>query len=324
MIISALIILLVFILIYCAVVVFDVVKARKRKQRYSFKRALTAFLFLLPATVLAYFFVLLPILYSLGYSFTNYNLLKPDKIKFVGFDNFVKAFKEVQENGKLAYAIKNTGIFVVLVVPLQITLALVLALFCNAKMKGNAIFKVCFFAPVVISLTITSYLWLQILSDNPSGMLNSLLAMFGIPPQEYISHSDKAMYWIVIISAWQGCGYQMLIFLSALTGIRKDLYEAARMDGCNAFHRFFRVTLPGLRPTMLYILITVFIGACRILVQPMLMVGYTDNGVTLSYYMYTQGYSFRFVGYSCAIALLMTIFIGTITFIQRKILGEKK
>ena len=96
----------------------------------------------------------------------------------------------------------------------------------------------------------------------------------------------------------------------AIKNIRKDLYEAARMDGCNAFQRFFIVTLPGLRPTMLYILITVFIGACRILVQPMLMVGYQDNGVTLSYYVYTQGKTLHLVGYSCAIALIMTIVIG--------------
>ena len=324
MVLSAIIIFVIFVLIYLTVVIVDINKAKKKRIKYTFKRALTAFLFLLPATILAYFFVLLPIIYSLGYGFTNYNLLKPDKVRFVGFNNFLEAIKEIQSGGKLAYAIKNTAIFVVLVVPLQITLALLLALFCNAKMKGNAIFKVCFFAPVVISLTITSYLWLQILSDNPSGMMNSLLAMFGVPAQEYLSNPNMTMIWIVIISAWQGCGYQMLIFLSALTNIRKDLYEAARLDGCNSIQRFFKVTLPGLKPTMLYILITVFIGACRILVQPMLMVGYHDNAVTLSYYMYTQGYSYRFVGYSCAIALIMTIFIGSITFIQRKILGEKK
>ena len=147
---------------------------------------------------------------------------------------------------------------------------------------------------------------------------------YGAEPQDFLNNPKTTMSWIVVLSAWQGCGYQMLIFISALSGIRKDLYEAARMDGCNAFQRFFKVTLPGLRPTMLYILITVFIGACRIMVQPMLLVGYQDNSVTISYYMYQQGYAFRFVGYSSAIALIMTIFIGSITFIQRKLFGEKK
>ena len=324
MVLSAIIIFGVFLAIYLTIVVIDIVKAHKRGQKYRMSRFWTATLFILPAAALAFFFVLLPILYSLGYSFFNYNLLQPEKMKWAGLNNFVKAFKEIKANGKLAYAIKNTAIFVVLVVPIQIGLALFLALFCSAKIKGNAIFKVCFFAPVVISLTITSYLWLQILSEGEFGMLNSLLANFGVEPQRFLTNPDTTMLWIVIVSAWQGCGYQMLIFLSGLTGIRKDLYEAARLDGCNAVQRFFKVTLPGLKPTLLYVLITVFIGACRIMVQPMLMVGYHDNGVTLSYYMYMQGYSFRFVGYSCAIALLMTIFIGTITFIQRKILGEKK
>ncbi len=324
MVLSAIIIFLVFFAIYAVIVVLDVLKAKKKQQKYHIKRAITAGLFLLPATALAFFFVLLPILYSLGYSFTNYNLLKPENITYAGLNNFAKAFKEIADGGKLAYAIRNTAIFVVLVVPLQIGLALLLALFCNAKMRGNTIFKVCFFAPVVISLTITSYLWLQILAEGEGGMLNSLLSKIGISPKRFLTDPDTAMIWIVVVSAWQGCGYQMLIFLSALTGIRKELYEAARMDGCNAFQRFYKVTLPGLRPTMMFILITVFIGACRIMVQPMLMIGYHDNGVTLSYFMYTQGYTFRNVGYSCAIALLMTIFIGTITFIQRKILGEKK
>ncbi|MBQ4510789.1 MAG: sugar ABC transporter permease, partial [Clostridia bacterium] len=121
----------------------------------------------------------------------------------------------------------------------------------------------------------------------------------------------------------QGCGYQMLIFLSGLSNIRKDLYEAASLDGANWWHKFWNVTWIGLRSTLVYILITVFIGACRILTQPMLMTGYMDHTVTLSYYMYNSGYSERLVGESSAVALLMTIFIGGITLIQRRLFREK-
>lgn len=328
MVLSAIIIFAIFVLIYAIVVIVDLKNAKKRQVKYTFKRALTAFLFLLPAAVLAYFFVMLPILYSLGYAFTKAettDFIKGKEITFKGFYQFIKAFGHVVRNDdKLGTAIKNTGLFVVLVVPIQIGLALLLALFCNAKMRGNTVFKVCFFAPVVISLAITSYLWREILSSSDRGMFNSFLKMFGVPAQDYLKDENVTMFWIVIVSAWQGCGFQMLIFLSALSGIRKELYEAARMDGCNAIQRFFKVTLPGLKPTMLYILITVFIGACRIMVQPMLMVGYHDQAVTLSYYMYEHGFSRGEVGYSCAIALIMTIFIGGITFVQRKVLGEKK
>ena len=115
----------------------------------------------------------------------------------------------------------------------------------------------------------------------------------------------------------------MLIFLSGLTNIRSDLYEAARLDGANAWKRFVNITVPGLKSSVLYITITVFIGACRIMVQPMLMTGYQEHTVTLSYFMYKQGYDFGFVGKSSAVALLMTIFIGLITFIQKKVLSEK-
>ena len=323
--VSALIILAVFVAIFVIVVILDIKKAKRLQQKYTWKRTLTALLFLLPACILAYFFVLLPIIYSLAYSFTNYKLLKPNQIEFIGFDNFILAFKEMfNKDQKLSRAVLNTLYFVVLVVPLQIGLALLLALFCNAKMKGNTIFKVCFFTPVVISLSVTSYLWKQILSPSESGMFNSILGLFNIPAKDLLNDPKPTMPTIVFISAWQGCGYQMLIFLSALTGIRKDLYEAARLDGCNAWHRFWKVTVPGLRPTVLYVLVTVFIGACRIMVQPMLMVGYHDNSVTLSYFMYEQGFSNQLVGYSSAIALLMTIIVGTITLLQRKLLGGKK
>ena len=220
--------------------------------------------------------------------------------------------------------IKNTFIFVICVVPLQIGLALVLALFCNKKVPGAGIFKVCFFAPVVISLSVTSYLWLHILSPSETGLLNSILGMFGAEPQDFLRNPKTAILWIVLLSAWQGCGFQMLIFLSALTNIREDLYEAAALDGAGVFNKFLHVTVPALKPTFLYVVITVFIGACRIMVQPMIMVGYQSHVITISYYMYQQGYAYNWVGLSSAVALIMTIIIGSITLIQRKFLGDKE
>ncbi len=322
--ISAIIILIVFILIYLTVAILDLIKARKNNTKYHKQECLAAFLMVLPALILAFFFVLLPILYSLGYSFTDYYLLKPNDIHFNGFDNFVKIFEEIAEKGMLYDAIKNTLIFVVLVVPLQITMALGLALLCSRKKFGVTIFKICFFAPMMVSLTVTSYLWLQILSPSETGLMNSFLALFGIERQDFLLDQNTAILWIVLLSAWQGAGYQMIIFLSALGNIRSDLYEAASLDGANAFSKFLHVTIPGIRQTFIYVLITVFIGACRIMVQPMLMIGYQTNGVTISYYMYQEGYYSRWVGLSSAVALLMTIIIGSITLLQRKLFKEKK
>ncbi len=320
---STFIILAVFAAALFAIIVWDVFKGRRKKTRYRLRSSVTSYLMLLPAALLAFLFIMLPILYSLGYAFTDYYLLKPDDIHFIGFDNFVEIWHELVSKGTIYHAILNTLFFVVGVVPLQIGLALGLALFCNRKRRGVKIFKVCFFAPVVISLSVTSYLWLQILSPAPTGLLNSLLSVFGAKPHDWLGDPKTAMPSIIVLSAWQGAGYQMLIFSAGLSNVREDLYEAAALDGAGAWKKFTCVTWPGIRSSFVFVIITVFIGACRIMTQPMLMTGYQLHTVTLSYYMYTRGYSDRWVGLSSAVALVMTIFIGAITLVQRRVFREK-
>lgn len=320
---TSIIILLLFVCAFGGFVIYDLATAKKRKVVYRVKSSMTAYLMLLPSVALAFLFILLPILYSLGYAFTDYYLLKPNDIDFIYFKNFADIFKEISAKGMLYNAIKNTVTFVVGVVPLQIGLALLLALFVNRPCFGSKVFKICFFAPVVISLSITAFLWEQILAPGEGGLLNAMLGIFGVAPHDWLRDPNTAMPCIIALSAWQGCGYQMLIFLSGLSNIRKDLYEAAALDGANRWHKFWLVTWPGLRSTFVYILITVFIGACRILTQPMLMTGYMSHTVTLSYYMYTTGYTERWVGESSAVALIMTIFIGGITLMQRRMFREK-
>lgn len=320
---SSLIILAVFALAFAVVAVKDVINAKRSKKKYSKHACIAAYTMMLPSVILAFIFVLLPIVYSLGYAFTDYYLLQPNNIHFNGLENFKTIFKSFTGKGDVYNAVRNTAKFVVGVVPLQIGMALGLALFVNCSKKFVGIFKVCYFAPVVISLTITAYLWLQILSPAKTGLLNALLAKFGKEPQDFLRDKNGAMWWIVLLSAWQGCGYQMLIFLSGLTNVRKELYEAAALDGANSWQQFLHITCPGLRSTFLFVLITVFVGACRVMVQPMLMTGYQSHTITLSYYMYVQGYSYRLVGESSAVALLMTIVIGAITLLQRKVLKEE-
>lgn len=320
---TTLIILAVFAAVLLALIVWDVFRTKGTGSKFRVRSSVSAYLMLLPAVLLAFFFIMLPILYSLGYAFTDYYLLTPENVNYVGFEQFGKIWKEVSEKGILYHAIINTLIFVVGVVPLQIGLALGLALFCNRKRRGVKIFKVCFFAPVVISLSVTSFLWAQILSPSPSGLLNSILGIFGAEPHDWLGDSATAMPCIIVLSAWQGAGYQMLIFLAGLSNVREDLYEAASLDGAGAWKKFTNVTWPGIRSSFVFVIITVFIGACRIMTQPMLMTGYKLHTVTLSYYMYNKGYTERWVGQSSAVALIMTIVIGTITLIQRRLFREK-
>ncbi len=316
----------VFLLVFAGFIVKDVIVVRRsagKLERYSFKESLCSYLMLLPAVALICIFVLLPIIYSLGYAFTDYYLLRPDDVHFVFLDNFKDIISNISARGNVYNAIINTAKFVVFVVPLQIGMALGLALLVNKKLRGMGVFKVLFFAPVVISLTVTSFLWSRILGGGESGLLNSFLVKLGAESVSFLFEPQQSMYWIVLISAWQGCGYQMLIFLSGLKGIDATLYEAADLDGANVFLKFSAVTMPGLRSVLTFVIITVFIGACKIMVQPMLMTGNQSFTITLNYLMYIEGYTYRWVGYSSAIALLMTIVIGAITFLQRYLLKEE-
>ena len=140
---TSLIILGLFLCAFGGFVIYDLATAKRRKEVYRVKSTVTAYLMLLPSVALAFLFILLPILYSLGYAFTDYYLLKPNDIDFVFLDNFADIFKEISAKGMLYNAIKNTLTFVVGVVPLQIGLALLLALFVNRPGVGSKIFKVC-------------------------------------------------------------------------------------------------------------------------------------------------------------------------------------
>ena len=308
-------------LILGAVIIWDV--KRVKIVKYKLKDSVAAYLFLAPALVLIVLFVIQPIVLSLLYGFTDYYLLEPNNIRYVGLDNFRALAEDYAQKGDLYHALKNTAYFVVLVVPLQIGAALGLALLVNKPIRGNTFFKVAFFSPVVMSLTVISLLWLNILRPDEQGMFNGLLSMIGIPPQKFLSDPDQAMNIIVLVSAWQGAGFQMMIFLAGLKNIPADLYEAASLDGASRWGKFRYVTLPGLKPTTVFIVITTFIGATKLIIQPMIMTGYKSYTVTLSYLIYMEGYFFKMVGYASAIALLVTILVGSATMLQRYLLREE-
>ena len=302
-------------------------KSPKRKSRYyrflgrTYKKdnTVVGILFTLPAIVLGCIFVIAPIVVSLSYSFTDAYLLRLDEIHFVGFDQFEKVFKD----GFLWNAFGNTMVFVVITVPVQLCVALGLALILNSKIKANTFFRWAFFVPVMLSLAVTSFLWGNLFEQD--GLINALLIKLGIGEQPFLDDPGQAMGIIIFISIWQGAGYQMLIFLSGLKNIQPEIYEAASLDGANATQRFFYITIPNILPTFSFVLITMLIGAFRLITQPMIMTqgGPEDGTMTMSYYIYQQGITFRDVGYSSAIAMIYTIFMSAIALTLRKVMDVK-
>lgn len=284
----------------------------------SRKNNLEGYAFLAPALILLGIFLFLPTLLSIYYAFTDYYMLTPDQKQFIFLDNFVKLFSD-----KLFLkSLMNISKFVILIMPIQVGTALVLALLVNKRRKGNIIFKISFFAPVVMSLVVISVLWLYLL--NPSdGLINSILTKIGLDPQPFLTSPKQAMYVIVGVSAWQGAGYQMLIFLAGLQNIPMELYEAAQIDGASKWQQFLKITLPMLKPTSILILTTTLIDAFKLIIQPMVMTqgGPMNSTITPVYYIYRSGFTDREVGYAGAITVIYGGIIILFTIIQRLFLG---
>ncbi|MCM3543629.1 carbohydrate ABC transporter permease [Priestia megaterium] len=293
---------------------------KETKNRVKWKENVVAYTFLGPALLLLLLFLIIPAIMSVYYAFTDYYLLTPDMRKFVGLDNFINLFKDPIFLKSLA----NTLKFVVWVIPLQIGAALGLALLLNKQRKANTFFKVAYFSPVVMSLVVISVLWLYLLNPN-EGIINNVLTYFGVSAQPFLTSPKQAMFTIVFVSAWQGAGFQMLIFLAGLQNIPGDVYEAAQLDGMNKWQRFIYITLPLLKPTSIFIFITTLIGAFKLLVQPMVMTqgGPVNSTMTVVYYIYQTGFTDRMVGYASSIALLFGTIIGLVTLAQRKLVKEE-
>ncbi|MED4761015.1 sugar ABC transporter permease [Priestia megaterium] len=290
------------------------------KNKIQWKENIVAYTFLGPALLLLLLFLIIPAIMSVYYAFTDYYLLTPDMRKFVGLDNFINLFKDPI----FLKSLVNTLKFVVWVIPLQIGAALGLALLLNKQRKANTFFKVAYFSPVVMSLVVISVLWLYLLNPN-EGIINNVLTYFGISAQPFLTSPKQAMFTIVFVSAWQGAGFQMLIFLAGLQNIPGDVYEAAQLDGMNKWQRFIYITLPLLKPTSIFIFITTLIGAFKLLVQPMVMTqgGPVNSTMTVVYYIYQTGFTDRMVGYASSIALLFGTIIGLVTLAQWKLVKEE-
>ncbi|SDN39177.1 fructooligosaccharide transport system permease protein [Fictibacillus solisalsi] len=288
-------------------------KQRKRKNLY------TSYGFVGPAIILLFVFLILPAVLALYFSFTNYYLLTPENTKFVGMENY----KRLAEDSLFLKSLGNTALFVVIVVPVQTLVALALALLVNQKLMGIKFFRMAFFAPVVTSMVIVSILWTFIYNPD-NGLANSILNIVGLGPFQFLTDKDQAMYSIIFMSIWQGAGYQMMIFLAGLQEIPDHLYEAASIDGANAWQKLIHITIPGIRNILVFIAIVTMIAATKLFIQPFVMTqgGPLDSTKTLVYMVYETGFKFRDVGYSSAIAILFFLIVLIISILQRRFIKE--
>ncbi len=287
-----------------------------RKKRES----IMGMAFFGPALLLLSVFLFIPMILTLVFSFTDYFALNPSLTHFTGFGNYIQIFQDED----YLQAFVNTVKFVLIIVPLQGLGALALALLINKVTYCKTYFKVAFFIPVVMSLAVVSTLWIQIYS--PEGILNSVLENFGIAAQPFINSSSQALPSIAFMSAWQGMGYQMIIFLGGLQQINPALYEAADMDHATAWQKFKDITLPELKPLCVFVFITITIGAFRMIVQPMVMTGGgpSHSTYTMVYDIYETGTVNWEIGLASTMAIVFAIFVMILTVIQTVLTTDKE
>ena len=280
-------------------------------------------LMLFPAVLIVAICLLLPFVLSIPISLTNQRLI-PRPYHFVGLDNFIQVLSDTD----FWHALWNVTRFTIMVVPVQCGFALAMALLINQSIPGRNFFRGALFLPAITSMTVVCVIW-GTLFQYPTGPLNQIVGAltFGLAgPVDWLGDPNYSMPAIVLLSAWQAYGFQMVVYLAGLQNISNDLYEAARLEGASTWQRFRYVTLPGLRQTNIFVLIITTIQAFKLFTQINILTqgGPRDSTNTVVQYMYTVGFVGQKLGLASAVAIILFLIVLAISLIQRYVLRDRK
>lgn len=284
----------------------------------------TTLIFLSPWILTLALFWVFPLLYSLYLSFTNYSL-GTSAVDFVGLKNYLKLFYDA----RFLASLKNTFIFVIGTIPFTTVFALMLALLINRKIKFATFFRSAYFLPSLVSLVVMALVFTSLYQKG--GYLEMLFGLTGLPAPErgFLLTESTALFAIMFMDIWIASGYYMLIFLAGLKSIPDELYEAAQLDGATKIQQFFKITLPALRPTALYIILINTIKSFQVFIEIYIMSN--DSGgpnyatTTIVYYIYNIGLRGVFdMGKASAAAYILFFIIMIVAIIQLKVFGYGK
>lgn len=272
-----------------------------------------AYLMILPAYLIFTVFILIPIGMVLYYSMTDFNMYQLPN--FLGLKNYIKLFGDAE----FLASVRNTLLYTVLTLTIQLALGLLLAVLLYNKSKAVPFFRTAIYLPNVMSMVCVSMVWLWLYNPN-FGLFNNLLEMIGIAPQKWLINPNQAMFCVILIGIWKNCGYSMVIFLGGLTGIPASLYEAAELDGAGAIRKFISITWPMLRSTTFFLVVTGIVNSFAVFEQVNIM---TDGGplnktTTIVHQIYRRGFLEFKMGYASAMAVLLLAFSLFVTMMVFK------
>jgi multiple sugar transport system permease protein/raffinose/stachyose/melibiose transport system permease protein len=276
------------------------------------KHNISGHLMILPCYVIYLFFVLLPVLMTVWFSFRDYDLFSQSN--FVGIDNFIRLVKDPL----FLVSVKNTFVYALGTIVPQIVLGLLLAVLLNTNVPGKGFFRLAFYIPYLVSMVSVAMLWLWIY-DPASGVLNRFVKLIGLPPQRWLFDMKLALSSLMVMGIWKMSGYNMIIYLAGLQQIPTQLYEAADIDGINSFRKFLHITVPLIQPTTFFLIVINTIQSFAVFEQVNIM---TDGGpsnatTTIVHQMYERGFVDFQMGYASSMGvflLLITILLTIFNF----------
>ncbi|TDF98957.1 sugar ABC transporter permease [Paenibacillus piri] len=273
-----------------------------------------AFLFLTPSLIGFLLFIILPTVSSFFLSFFEWDLLSEPR--FAGLGNF----ETLAKDDLFGTILKNTFIFTIVTIPVGMIISFIVAVLLNQGLKGTNLYRTVYFLPVMASAAGSAVVWKWIF-EKDFGLLNYFLGIFGINGPGWLTSTEWAMTSVIIMSVWKHIGFDMVIFLAALQGIPRDYYEAADIDGANAWYKARHITIPLVSYSTFFVLIMAIIRSFQIFDQMYILTkggpGYSTQ--VLVYYIYTNAFEYFKLGYASAVAWVLFIIILIITLIQMKL-----
>ncbi len=281
-----------------------------------------SYLFIALPALLFFVFQLAPVFISFFWSFTEYDVIHPPR--FVGLSNYVNI---LFHDPLFWIAIRNTAVYVIGVVPIGICLSLILAVAIDQQIKFKNFFKSIFFLPTVTAIIAVSVIWKWLYAGEKYGLLNHLLMKLGFHPVDWLASPTWTLPSIMIMSVWAGVGYNMILFLAGLQTIPHVMYEAAEMDGAGFWKKFSHITLPLLKPTIVFVAMMSFIFSFQVFEQVYIMTsgqggigGVLNSGLTIVAYLYDKGFQKFQMGYASALAYIIFLMIFILTMINKRLM----
>ena len=262
----------------------------------------TPYLFLLPAVALIGVFVVYPILAVFYYSFTDYDIVRPPV--WLGLDNF----RRLLGDGTFWLALTHSFVYL-LVTPTIIALSICLAIVVNRKLRGIHIFRALYFVPAVSGSIAIGLSWRWLFDRN--GFINGILQSLGVidTPIQWLAEPGLVLPIAMLLTIWAGIGYYSVIFLAGLQNIPEELYDAARIDGASDLQKHWHVSLPGLRPQIVFVAVISSLAALKVFDEIYVLTsrsgGILDSGVTMVFYLWKQAFTLQHAGYAAAIAIVL-------------------